>query len=167
MRLDPMCVHEASHALAGHLLGARVLRVEVFASGHGRTNSSSRGVSRLTRIKIILAGHQGEKLLVPLDADPSHAAKDIEKACGIALGIVRTGEMARLAARGLDEPDEKMLRHYEARAEKLILLAESDVAALLAANRPALERLAAKLRTDGKVGGRAVKALIAGAGAPE
>jgi hypothetical protein len=121
-----------------------------------------RGVSRLSRIKVVLAGHQGERLLVPAQADPAHAEKDIEKAVSLAFAMARLGERQRLAARGLDEPDEKMLRRYAARAEALIALAERDVAELLAANRPTLERLAAKLQTDGKLGGRAVAAIVGG-----
>ena len=67
------------------------------------------------------------------------------------------------AARGLDEPDEKMLAGYTRRAERLLLDAENEVGALLSANVPALLLLAARLEQDGNLDDQTVKSIVAGA----
>jgi len=161
--LDPIFVHESGHAFVAHHFGGEVVRCEVFgADGGGVTRF--RGLSRRAALRFAVAGHVAVKLAFgAAAADPEMSAKDVELACGIALGIVRMGEAKRLAARGLDEPTEAMLARYGERAAKLIEFAEADVAEILAANVATLRLLAEHLQEHGELDDATVKGIVAGA----
>ncbi len=153
-------IHEAAHALVACRFGGRVERCEVFSDGGGKC--LSKGLTRRQRLRVVLGGHVGAALVFGGAAvDPDLSAADISKASGLALSIVRVGEAERLAARGLEEPDERMLKRYSFRAEKLVALAEAEVRELLYANRPALERLAARLEAHRVLDSEAVDAVLA------
>jgi hypothetical protein len=166
MKLDPIaalvCAHEAAHGFAVHHYGGSIERCEIFgSSGEGSTKYA--GLSLRARLRVAVAGYIGVRLLLGAAAAvPEDAAGDIEKAVAIAFRFVRVGEAQRLASRGLEEPTEAMFAHYNVRAERLILLAEAEVEALLTANKPALERLAARLREDGTLSHETVAAIVAG-----
>lgn len=157
--LSVSAVHEVGHALVAHLLGGVVERSEVFGDGSGECGFG--GLSRPRRLRAVVAGYVGERLVFGVGAvKPGAWEEDVSEACDIALAIARIGEARRLAARGLDEPTETMLARYQARAAKLIEIAERDVAEILAANRPALRLLAEKLEADGKLDGEQLAALV-------
>lgn len=160
--LDLLCAHEAGHALVGHLFGGRLVRCEVFGSrGEGRTKSI--GLSLRRRLRVAVAGYKGVELLLgAARAVPDDADGDVAQAVEIAFAIARLGEARRLAARGLAEPTEKMFRHYSARAERLILAAEADVAEILASDKPALLALAARLCSDGTLSHETLAAIVSG-----
>ena len=158
MKFDPLAVHEASHAVVAHLLGGRLVRCAI-KSGAGHTKWT--GLSRLASLRAVVAGHQGERLLMPAEAHPDHAAEDIGTASRIALSIARLGEAAKLEARGLREPTPAMLARYEARAEKIIGHAEAEAARLLAGHREALVLVARRLHEDGTVTDETVAAIVA------
>lgn len=157
MKPNRLTYHEAGHDLAVDRLGGFVTLCEIGARG-GRTKW--RGLSLLGNLTAVVAGHEAERLLVPADADPAGSARDIAKAAEIAFRIVRLGERAKLAALGLDEPDEKMLARYSVRAEKLVAAAEAKAARLLAENVGALRLVAARLAKDGAIDGETVAALV-------
>jgi hypothetical protein len=167
MKLDPIaalvCAHEAGHAFAAVAFGGRLVRCEAFgASGEGVTKYL--GLSPRARLRVAVSGYIGVRLLLgAATAAPEDAAGDIEKAVATAFKFVRVGEAQRLAARGLDEPTAAMFARYNVRAERLILLAETEVEALLAANKPALLALAGKLQQDGALDDQTVRDVVAGA----
>lgn len=161
MKLDPICVHEAAHAFAAACYGGTIERCEIFASGDEGITKPAAGLKLRARLRVAVAGYKGVELLLgAAAADPEDAAGDVGKAVEIAFRIVRVGEARRLAARGLDEPTEKMLAHYNVRAERLILLAEAEVEALLSTNKDTLLVLAERLETDGILTDTTVRAIV-------
>ena len=138
MKLDPIVVHEAGHALAAHLLGGEVTGCEVFSSGGG--THSARHVPYRKRLHLKFAGHVGVRVaLGAAAANPDMAASDLRKAVSIALRIAHRDE---------------------ARAEALLLAAENEVEALLTANKDTLLVLAARLQQDGTLTDATVREIV-------
>ena len=169
-----IAVHEAGHAVVARLLGTGVVeKVSIVKRGRALgvtvvTNEEDRILQSETevraRISMLLGGRCAERLV--LDSLSTGAANDLEHVSSLAwrmvteLGFGR--EIGPFSYAGLPQ-GEKQGAYPEAIAEARTLVKgiEAQCAALLAAHRPALERLTAQLLEHDTVDGAVVDACLA------
>jgi cell division protease FtsH len=169
-----IAVHEAGHALVAKLLDVGVVeKVSILKRGRalGVTLVTSDDDALLqsepqlrARMTMLLGGRAAEALV--LETASTGAANDLEHVSAIAYRMVTEFGFSRggpFSYAGLPEPERRRAGgHPEAiiEAREIIKSLERECAALLQANRDALDRLTARLVEDETVSGDVVDACL-------
>jgi cell division protease FtsH len=172
-----IAVHEAGHALVAKLLGVgivekvsilkrgRALGVTLVTEDHDVTLQSEAQVR--ARMTMLLGGRAAEALV--LDSVSTGAANDLEHVSNIAYRMVTefgfSKHIGPFSYAGLPDRDRRFTDYPEviAEAREITKALERECGELLAANRPALERLTAELLEHETVDGSTVDRCLAGA----
>jgi cell division protease FtsH len=175
-----IAVHEAGHALVAKLLNVgivekvsilkrgRALGVTLVTEDHDVTLQSEAQVR--ARMTMLLGGRAAEALV--LDSVSTGAANDLEHVSNMAYRMVTEFGFSKMIGpfsyAGLPDRERRLADYPEviAEAREITKALERECAELLAANRPALERLTAELLEHETVEGAAVDRCIAGNAVP-
>jgi cell division protease FtsH len=169
-----IAVHEAGHALVAKLLDVGIVeKVSILKRGSalGATLVTSDDDAMLksepelkARMTMLLAGRAAEALV--LETASTGAANDLERVSNMAYRMVTefgfSKDIGPFSYAGLPERERQAGSHPEAifEARDIIKGLERRCAELLLANRPALERLTARLLEHETVSGEVVDACL-------